>query len=333
LIRFDSNSGSCCNLHQIMKAIAVLFVGTSAIPEQPSFEEWAQGFGMNGADEVMKGNYEANVAEINSLNAKQSGAVFAVNEFSGMSFDEFSAIYLTATDEEFDVLYNSTLSSVETVPDAAITIGGINWVGKGGVTPVKNQGGCGSCWAFSTIAGIESVHKIHTGQEINLAEQQLVDCSQYSCAGGNVGPALSYLQDHPPCTTASYPYAGKDQTCKSCSASSIRVSGMNKFSTSESGLTSALQSSPASVTVKADSTFQHYSSGVLAGSPLCDLNHAVLAVGFDGSAFKIKNSWGTNWGESGYIRIQQGVGGCGAYGITYRGAIIPTLSQGSDVVV
>jgi len=108
---------------------------------------------------------------------------------------------------------------------------------------------------------------------------------------------------------------------------------MNKFPTSESGLESALQGSPASVTVSADDKFQHYKSGVLSGSAVCTLNHAVLAVGYDGKSWKIKNSWGPNWGESGYLRIQAGVGGCGAYGIAYRGAIVPTLSQGSDVVV
>jgi len=187
--------------------------------------------------------------------------------------------------------------------------------------------------AFSTIAGIESVHKIHTGKTVDLSEQQLVDCTTYSCAGGNVGPALSYLKDHAPCTTASYRYTGKDESCKSCHSAGISVSGFNKAATSESGLEQALQKSPASVTVKADSKFQHYSSGVLTGSAVCDLNHAVLAVGYDGTSWKIKNSWGANWGESGYLRIQKGLGGCGAYGIAYRGAIVPTLSQGSDVLV
>lgn len=316
-----------------MKSIAVLFLGASAMqPQQPSFEEWAQSYGINGGDDGMKVKYEANVAEINSLNAEQSGAEFAVNEFSGMSFDEFSAMYLTATDDVHD---NSSFPLFEPVSDT-IAAGSINWVQKGGVTPVKNQGGCGSCWAFSTIAGIESVHKIHTGKTVNLAEQQLVDCSGGSCAGGNVGPALGYLQDHSPCTTASYHYTGKDQSrCAqaSCNSAGIHVSGMSRFSTSESGLESALQSSPASVTVMADSKFQHYKQGILTGGAVCDLNHAVLAVGYDGSAFKIKNSWGQNWGESGYLRIQKNVGGCGAYGIVYRGPIVPTLSQGIDVVV
>lgn len=312
-----------------MKSIAILLVGSSATqPQQPSFEEWAQSYGINAIDDVMKGKYEANVAEIDSLNGEHSGAEFAVNEFSGMSFDEFSATYLTATDE---VLDNSAFPLLEDVSDT--TAGSINWVAKGGVTPVKNQGGCGSCWAFSTMAGIESVHKIHTGKTVNLAEQQLVDCSQYSCAGGNVGPALNYLKDHSPCTTASYHYTGKDESCKSCNSAGIRVSGFNKFPTSENGLESALQTSPASVTVMADSRFQHYKQGILTGGSVCDLNHAVLAVGYDGSAFKIKNSWGQNWGESGYLRIQKNVGGCGAFGVAYRGAIVPSLSQGVDAVV
>jgi cathepsin L len=314
-----------------MKSIAVLFVGAVAVPEQPSFEEWAQSYGINGANDAMKAKYDANVVEINRLNAEQPDATFAVNEFSGMSFDEFSAAYLGATDAGYEAFTNDTLLSPQ--PDLEVAVGGINWVGQGAVTPIKNQNACGSCWAFSTMAGVESIHLMHTGQTLNLAEQQLVDCSSGSCNGGNVGPSLGYLQNNPPCTTASYPYTAKDGTCRSCTTTSVRVSGYKQFTASESGLQTGLMSSPVSVTVMADSTFQHYASGVLSGSSTCTLNHAVLAVGFDGTAYKIKNSWGTSWGENGYIRIKQDVGGCGAYGIAYRGAIQPTLSAGSDVVV
>jgi len=328
--------GRVSQLLPIMKSIAVLFVGTSAVQaQQPSFEEWTASYGINGADDAMKVNYEANVAKIDGWNVEEIGATFAVNEFSGMSFDEFSAMYLTATDEDLDAFDNS--SFVESV-SAASAGGAINWVGRGKVTPVKNQGGCGSCWAFSTIAGIEAVHKIHTGRTVDLAEQQLVDCSPGTCKGGNVGPSLNYLKGHAPCTTLSYQYTGNPNgRCKSCNSAGIRVSGMHQFPNSESGLESALQGSPASVTVMADDKLQHYKSGVLRGSSVCTLNHAVLAVGYDGKSWKIKNSWGLDWGEHGYGRIEAGVGGCGAYGIAYRGAIVPTVSvpppPSGDVVV
>merc|ERR1711865_868171 len=95
-------------------------------------------------------------------------------------------------------------------------------------------------------------------------------------------------------------------------------------SRSESALASALNGSPASVSVYADSAWQHYSSGVLQAAATCSHNHAVLAVGYTSDAWKIKNSWGSSFGESGYIRIPKGLGGCGASGIVTSSPRIPT---------
>lgn len=196
------------------------------------------------------------------------------------------------------------------------------------MTPVKDQGQCGSCWAFSTMAVLEAVHKINTGKTVSLSEQQLVDCDtsgQSGCGGGSATSGLQWLESHPACTTASYAYKATDGSCKSCTSAGVSVGGVNLVtSRSESALQSALGGSPASVSVQAGSDWQHYSSGVLQSAVVCSHDHAVLVVGYDSAAWKIKNSWGASWGESGFIRIAKGLGGCGASGIVTSEARIPT---------
>merc|ERR1712063_26071 len=126
--------------------------------------------------------------------------------------------------------------------------------------------------------GIEAVHKQNTGATVNLAEQQLVDCSTQNngCSGGRPDWAINYLSGKSIYTTASYAYTARDGSCKSGTASGVTVSGYSRVTKSESGLLSALDSSAVTVMVFADSKFQSYSSGILSGvSTTCSLNHAV----------------------------------------------------------
>jgi C1A family cysteine protease len=301
-----------------------------------SFEEWAAQYGFNGADDTMKSKYNANLAEIDRLNAADNGATFEVNQFSGMSYEEFAATMLTDTDPDSHNV-DPTKVSVKYLEEQADLAASIDWVAKGGVTPVKDQGQCGSCWAFSTMAAVEAVHKINSGSTVDLAEQQLVDCDtsgQSGCSGGSATSALQWLESNPACTTASYSYKATQGSCKSCTSAGVTVGGVNLVtSRSESALASALNGSPASVSVNADSSWQHYSSGILQDSTTCSHNHAVLAVGYTEDAWKIKNSWGSSYGESGYIRIAKGLGGCGASGIVTSQARIPTGVNMESVAV
>jgi len=312
---------------------AAALVGVAAA--HPTFEEWAAQFQFNGADDELRAKYNANLAVIDELNAANSGATFAVNQFSGMTFQEFSDMYLTNTEPAAHQIDSSVVpvSFLEEDP-LSESVTSIDWVSAGGVTPVKDQASCGSCWAFSTMASVESVHRIGTGKIANLAEQQLVDCNtgNSGCSGGSATSAIQWLVSNPPYTTASYPYRATQGSCKTGTSSGVRVGGVNLVSTSESALQSALGGSPASVSVYADSGWQHYSSGVLDAAVTCGHNHAVLAVGYDSSAWKIKNSWGTGWGESGYIRIAKGKGGCGASGIVTSSPRIPTGVSVEEVV-
>merc|ERR1712070_356630 len=126
----------------------------------------------------------------------------------------------------------------------------------GAVTPVKDQGSCGSCRAFGTLGEVEAKHKQTTGATVNLAEQQLVDCSKQNngCNGGRPDYALTYLSGKPIYTTSSYAYTARDGTCKTGTASGVTVSGYKTVTKSDSGLASALGSSAVTVMVYADSS-------------------------------------------------------------------------------
>jgi cathepsin L len=300
-----------------MKVGFALFALVAA--EQPSFEEWAAQYGFNSDDADMKAKYDVNVADIEAWNADpEQTATFGVNQFSGMSFEEFAAQYLTAKP-----LDSTDMPLFETLPELESRVSDVDW----SVTPVKDQGSCGSCWAFGTFGSVEHLHKLKTGSTVSLAEQQLVDCSKQNsgCNGGRPDWALSYLSGKSIYTTSSYPYTARDGSCKSGTASGVTVSGYSRVTKSQSGLESALGSSAVTVMVYADSHFQSYKSGILSNPPTtCSLNHAVLATGYGSSFLKIKNSWGTGWGESGYIRVAKTTSGCGPFGIYYDYPVVPT---------
>jgi hypothetical protein len=298
-----------------MKVGFALFALVAA---EPSFEEWAAEYGVNG-DEKMKATYEANVQEIERLNKEQPEATFAVNQFSGMTFEEFEAQYLTL---EYGLNFEkSDLAHLGEI-DGEPTVGDVDW----DVTPVKDQKSCGSCWAFGTMGSIEHAHKLKTGKTVSLAEQQLVDCDKKSsgCNGGRPDWAMTYLKNKNIYTTSSYPYKAKNGSCKSGTASGVQISGYKTVSKSESALLSALGTQSVTVMIKAENTFQHYKSGIVSGPTTCGLNHAVLATGYGSNFIKIKNSWGSSWGENGFIRVKRTTSGCGPFGIYYDNPVVPT---------
>lgn len=144
------------------------------------------------------------------------------------------------------------------------------------------------------------------GQTVSLSEQQLVDCSgsygNQGCNGGWPSSALKYVKDKGLSTESEYPYTAKTGTCKK-QGGSFKISSVSSVS-SCSGLSNGIQSRPLSVTVDA-TNWSRYSSGVFSNCA-ANINHAVLLVGMSSSYWKIKNSWGTGWGEQGYIRLATG---------------------------
>lgn len=171
----------------------------------------------------------------------------------------------------------------------------IDWTTQGKVSGVKNQGQCGSCWAFSATGVMES-SALFKGQSVSLSEQQLVDCSggygNHGCNGGWPSSALNYVKANGIRSESEYPYVARDQSCKA-QGGSFRISGFSSF-TGCSGLSSAINGRPISVTVDA-SNWSPYRGGIF-NNCATGINHAVLLVGFVGGSWKIKNSWGTGWG-------------------------------------
>ncbi|XP_067950852.1 cathepsin L-like [Watersipora subatra] len=222
---------------------------------------------------------------------------------------------------------NHTSSASTYLPPAAVSSlpVTVDWRSKGYVTGVKNQGHCGSCWAFSTTGSLEGQHYAKTKKLVSLSEQNLVDCSTRNngCNGGNMGLAVDYIISNKGIDTeASYPYTGKQGTCKfdPKSVGATATGYVKVRSGNEAALMSAVANiGPVSVAIDAShDSFQSYSSGVYSetGCSSYNLDHGVLVVGYgtyQGQDYwLVKNSWGPSWGMGGYIMMSRNKGNqCG----------------------
>ena len=249
---------------------------------------------------------------IRESNAVEKNFTLGHNQFSDYTREEYGKMLgLRHADMRHE---NVSVMNTVTVPDS------VNWVELGGVTPVKDQGQCGSCWSFSTTGAMEGSHFVATGDLLSFSEQQLVDCSTLNlgCNGGNPLWAYRYLKSHYAELESVYPYvSGTTMTAGTCqydSMSKTAVEVQDSASVtpnSPSQMKAHLAQQPLAVLVEADTyTFQSYTSGVL-DSTRCgtSLDHAVLAVGYGTDEasgldyWLVKNSWNTTWGDQGYIKL------------------------------
>ena len=202
----------------------------------------------------------------------------------------------------------------------------VDWVSAGAVTPVKDQGQCGSCWSFSTTGALEGAYYTTYGSLPSFSEQQLVDCDNrqhggkdMGCNGGLMDNAFTWIKKNGGlCTEVSYPYvSGTTQTAGTCQStcSAVKNSAVVSYTDvpikSDSAMMQALTQQPVSVAIEADQkAFQLYKSGVFTGECGVNLDHGVLVVGFGSMSgsdyYRVKNSWGTTWGDAGYIYIGRG---------------------------
>jgi len=274
----------------------------------------------NGEDEDSRfAIFKANVDFITAENQKGHSYTLGVGPFADLSHEEFKATHLGYKQPEN--MWGDAPFLGEHVYGGEALAGDVDWVQKGAVTPVKNQGSCGSCWSFSTTGALEGRFQVAAGRLVSLSEQQFVDCDKRDsgCQGGIMETAFQYAQQTAICTEDSYRYTGSAGSCRasSCTAGlpQGQVTGFKKVSQGASNLMSAVSSGPVSVAIEADqSAFQHYSGGVLSSGCGTQLDHGVLVVGYgsDGQDYwKVKNSWGASFGEAGYIRITRTGDQCG----------------------
>jgi cathepsin L len=265
--------------------------------------------------------WEENVQFINkhNLEANLGKHTYTVkmNKFGDLTNEEFVAMMngFNKSKSLFKSSGNPTFlkPSNLNIPDS------VDWRKQGYVTPIKDQGQCGSCWAFSAVASLEGQHFKASGQLVSLSEQNLVDCSRkfgnIGCDGGLMDQAFDYIKSNKGIDTeVSYPYKAIDQKCKFSPATvGATDTGFTDITSGdEDALTAAIASiGPISVAIDASQdSFQFYSSGIYSDSDCSSsqLDHGVTAVGYgslgQGQDFYIvKNSWGTSWGDSGYIMM------------------------------
>jgi C1A family cysteine protease len=307
-----------------MAKYAMLVTLASAMEWEEYKQAYNKVYNSNSEDEERMAIFEANKQ---SWGAHESGAELGPTQFSDMTLEEFQALPIRG----FAPGLKMDLPNLGEHEIVGLEVGAIDWVSKGAVTAVKDQGQCGSCWAFSTTGGLEGAWEISSGNLVSMSEQQFVDCSKQNsgCNGGLMETAFDWAKSQSIATEQSYGYTARDGSCKSSFTTAIPSGGVTGYKTANgASLTDALNSvGPVSVAIQADqSVFQQYTGGVISSGCGSNLDHGVTAVGVnsDGS-IKVKNSWGSSWGASGYVNIATS-----QCGIT-TDASYPTVSSAVNV--
>jgi len=239
-----------------------------------------------------------------------------------------------------------------TAEDIAAAPGSVDWSSKGATSAINNQKNCGSCWAFSTMEGVESGVFMSTGKlPPKLSVQELVACEKEDdgCNGGDIPEAVSYLKKKGMTSAADYPdtssKSGRSGKCKKFTPV-VKVTGMQYAippcssgkckNQDEDKLAAALAKyGPLSICLNAD--WDSYDEGILntrCSSKASDMDHCVQLVGYDKTAskpyWKVRNSWAASWGESGFIRLPFGKNACG---VANEAVIISATTESEHVVV
>jgi len=319
-------------LSTLVTLVAVLSSVVSSLEQDRSYYEakffsWMKEYSFRpGSGEVFV-HYLSNFIDNDKFIEKQNARVNATyvsghNQFSHMNREEWAA-YVNGG---LAGVRRPASSKVHKATDAALPAS-VNWVTAGAVSPVKDQGQCGSCWSFSTTGALEGAGFVTFGVLNSLSEQNLVDCdihanggSDLGCHGGLYDSAFTWTTNNGGlCSEAAYPYTSgvtkQKGSCTQNTCSKVPHSAAKTYTdvekNSDSALMSAIAQQPVSIAIEADcQAFQTYKSGVFTDSCGTNLDHAVLAVGYGTQQgqdyYYVKNSWGTSWGAQGYIYLARG---------------------------
>jgi len=314
-----------------MKFLVVLSAFCVAINALSDHEEWTEfklthkkGYQNKVEEQLRFQIFQDNLRRIEEHNTKyDNGEVsyfFTVNQFADLSGEEFLARInkQIATKPTLNTtLFDHTQYQVDEAKD---------WRDVADLV-VKDQGQCGSCWAFSATGATEAQLSINKNSKILLSEQELVDCSTENagCRGGDMELAFEYIKQNGLSSEDDYKYTAIHETCKKATKVLSTISDFKSLNVGEDVLKTAVGTvGPVSIGLNADDNWQLYGGGIF-DNHLCNgnvINHGVLAVGYGEANNKdfwiIKNSWGTSWGEQGYIRLVRGKNQCGvSYDASY----------------
>jgi len=296
----------------------------SSVLTSPEFESFKKTHGKTYTGEEHEYRFSVFTETLKTIEERNAfgEAKHAVNKFADLTPEEFKAMYLGYRPKKngFRVEADIPLTNITAAKS-------IDWRSHSPsiLTAVKNQGQCGSCWAFSATEQIETDVAIATGKLLTLSPQQITSCDKtdLGCNGGNTETAYEYVVKAKGIEpNADYPYTsgkkGKTGTCKFTKSDvSAKITGYKTISSNKRGeakMMTQIANSPISVCVDAE-TWQTYDSGIVGKSCGASLDHCVQAVGYQASGKKpywiVRNSWAADWGEKGYIYVEAGIDACG----------------------
>lgn len=312
-----------------------------------TYEAWlahhAKSYNALGEKEARFKVFKDNLRFVNEHNAVNRSYKLGMNLFADLTVEEYRSGYLGLKIGSHRRVRSGKGSERymprigEELPES------VDWRKEGAVAEVKDQGSCGSCWAFSTVAAVEGINKIVTGDLISLSEQELVDCDKsynQGCNGGLMDYGFEFIINNGGIDTEDdYPYKARDGRCDQLrkNAKVVTIDGYEDVpQNNEKALQKAVANQPVSVAIEAGGReFQLYESGVFIGKCGTALDHGVTTVGYGTENnipyWIIKNSWGPSWGESGYIRMERGASYTGKCGIAIEASYPTKIGQNPPI--
>jgi len=312
-----------------------LLAATEAISEEAQFAQFTTQYGKVYSGQAERNErlaiFKTNLRKIEQQNKQNPEATFGINKFADLSAEEFKATYLGVKGAVRNPEHPVAVVSKEAVAAMPTSF---DWVPKGAVTPVKNQGQCGSCWSFSAAQNIEGQWFLSNHSLPVLSEQEFVDCDHQcsmdqgqkvcdqGCNGGLMSNAFMFaIAEGGVDSEASYPYEGVDGTCRFKQADvAAKISNWTMLPEDEDQIAAYLaEHGPVAIAADAE-PWQFYTGGVFRLPCGTSLDHGILLTGYGNQSvigdrdikyWDIKNSWGADWGLNGYIKLERGVGKCG----------------------